>query len=779
MMEDAVEDTDLQAQMRSDRAYLDLGAGVTEYLTEERYYRRRNDWRDLSKLQPSKAYTRFMLPPSENLCQPESAMTSRYCHTSINKFRFPVFAVKWSPEGRRLMTASQNGEFTLWNSFGFIADKTLGGEVAVRAMTWSRSGEWLITGDMEGSLKYWNPQMKLFQDWKGHDGPIRSVSFCPTDLKFCTGSDDNFVKIWDFEARKEELTLRGHGFDVKACEWHPFKSLILSGSRDNQCKLWNPRTGKELRTIGGHKNTISVVRWNPINGNWFATASRDKTVRIYDLRYIRRDDSCLHLLEGHSCEVYSAAWHPQHEEVLATGGFDGSLLFWLVNGYGSEAHVQASVPAAHEGAIWSMDWNLAGHLLCTGSNDRTCKFWSRMRPGSTELDLYNGYLRNVTELDVMKEMNRAPPPLLEYQTFQEQREADEEMKAEVEAMEQVDASGKLQLEHMIDPRFREKALSQIRLQKNLGTVSIPGVGMIDARAAESQPGLLLVPPQSSTNSDGKNYNPDPSEVSFLSVMTSSLLERQNNNMQTNNMNSTNAGNSAPAVDPKTLPEPRLVGFVKMYDESKGFGFIRPYDKSLDDLFIQKTDIIQGYGKDGEQRLDKQDVVVFRFESGVNKLNGNLQSKAKEVIHEKYDPERVQLQKSQQRDEPRSRPDNNRQQQQRRPYDNDTNRHDTNRNDSNRGGRYNNDRDGRQGNADRYDNRDRHDNRQGNRSRNDYDNRPPPDNRPARHNRPNPEELLYELQKHKDNPDQINAILTHYGVSVEDVQLMITEQNRSR
>lgn len=40
-------------------------------------------------------------------------------HSSLNKFKHPVNVVKWTPDGRRLLTGSSSGEFTLWNGMGF------------------------------------------------------------------------------------------------------------------------------------------------------------------------------------------------------------------------------------------------------------------------------------------------------------------------------------------------------------------------------------------------------------------------------------------------------------------------------------------------------------------------------------------------------------------------------------------------------------------------------------------------------------------------------------
>ena len=47
---------------------------------------------------------------------------------------------------------------------------------------------------------------------------------------------------------------------------------------------------------------------------------------------------------------------------------------------------------AHEGMVWSLAWHPLGHILCSGSNDHTSKFWTRNRPGDRLKDRYNtGY----------------------------------------------------------------------------------------------------------------------------------------------------------------------------------------------------------------------------------------------------------------------------------------------------------------------------------------------------------------------------------------------------
>jgi polyadenylation factor subunit 2 len=72
----------------------------------------------------------------------------------------------------------------------------------------------------------------------------------------------------------------------------------------------------------------------------------------------------------------AVAWHPIHHDYLVTGGSDGSILHWNV-GHGAPLDV---VQFAHESNVWALAFHPLGHLLASGSNDHTTRFWSRARP---------------------------------------------------------------------------------------------------------------------------------------------------------------------------------------------------------------------------------------------------------------------------------------------------------------------------------------------------------------------------------------------------------------
>ncbi|XP_053679913.1 pre-mRNA 3' end processing protein WDR33 [Anopheles nili] len=363
------------------RKTVDYNASIIKAL-ECRTWQR--DYRDRRGLQPESIYIPELLPPPSYMDNPSNAVTTRFVKTATNKMRCPIFTLAWTPEGRRLITGASSGEFTLWNGLMFNFETILQAhDVSVRTMVWSHNDNWMVTGDHGGFVKYWQSNMNNVKMFQAHKDPIRGISFSPSDSKFASCSDDGTVRVWDFLRCQEERVLRGHGADVKCVHWHPQKALIVSGSKDNQqpIKLWDPKCGQALATLHAHKSTVMDLKWND-NGNWLVTASRDHLLKLFDLRNLSEE---VQVFRGHKKEASAVSWHPVHEGLFASGGSDGSILFWNV---GTDKEV-GSIDMAHDSIVWTLAWHPLGHILCSGSNDHTVKFWTRNRPGDQMRDKYN------------------------------------------------------------------------------------------------------------------------------------------------------------------------------------------------------------------------------------------------------------------------------------------------------------------------------------------------------------------------------------------------------
>ena len=347
-----------------------------------------------------------MIPPVGRPTQAADTIPTKHLHSSLNKIKHPVNVVRWTPQGRRLLTASTSGEFTLWNGTGFNFETIMQAhDSAIRALEYSHSDEWLVSGDHDGVIKYWLPNFNNVENIEAHSDPIRDLAFSPQDNKFVTASDDSTLKIFDFAGGKQESKLEGHGWDAKSVDWHSRLGLIVSGSKDHLVKLWDPRQRNCLTTLHGHKSTVTKVSFEKVQGNCLATSARDQTARVFDLRVMR--DICL--LKGHEKDISTLTWHPIHANLLSTGGLDGAIHHYMLDTPNPPPGQALTVspwdspdptstppqsiwpmhklPYAHDYAVWTLDWHPMGHIMASGSNDRITRFWTRARPGDVDVTM--------------------------------------------------------------------------------------------------------------------------------------------------------------------------------------------------------------------------------------------------------------------------------------------------------------------------------------------------------------------------------------------------------
>lgn len=128
----------------------------------------------------------------------------------------------------------------------------------------------------------------------GHTAAIFDFEFNPFhDQIIATGSDDCTAKVWGIPG-EDGLTenlhdplvdLDGHMKKVVFTKFHPTAANVLAtASADRTVKLWDIEAGGEAKqTLEGAEATFQDLVFN-YNGSQLATSSKDKKLRIYDPR---------------------------------------------------------------------------------------------------------------------------------------------------------------------------------------------------------------------------------------------------------------------------------------------------------------------------------------------------------------------------------------------------------------------------------------------------------------------------------------------------------------
>ena len=297
---------------------------------------------DRRLMQPHYSHLKHIMTPYGNRANPVDGICTRFLRKGLikpNKIQMNVAV--WSADARWLVLGTQSGDIALWEGdtlkvhkvVSVPAHKVLDGDrvkesIPITAMAWNNHGNVLVTGDNRGTIQYCDETFRnitVINEAHSSGSAIRGLSYSPLDSKLVSCGDDALLHIWGVGQIVPERTLEGHQSDVKSVDWHPHRALIASASRDATLRLWDPRQVGPLSTLYGHKKQVNVCSWNK-NGNWLASGSKDGLVKLYDIRTMKEFE----MLRGQNSDICSLGWHPHHETLLLSGGYNGSLIYWLV-----------------------------------------------------------------------------------------------------------------------------------------------------------------------------------------------------------------------------------------------------------------------------------------------------------------------------------------------------------------------------------------------------------------------------------------------------------------
>lgn len=136
------------------------------------------------------------------------------------------------------------------------------------------------------------------------------------DGKTLAGAGNNgSLYLWDVAQNSTVRELKdATGSPLTALTYSPDGKSLITGDNNGVIEIHDAVSGAIQRTLSGHSSAIETIRYNH-KGNFLATASKDRTVRLWNMDKLREQPI---VLSDHQDWVWSATFTPDDEQLLAS-----------------------------------------------------------------------------------------------------------------------------------------------------------------------------------------------------------------------------------------------------------------------------------------------------------------------------------------------------------------------------------------------------------------------------------------------------------------------------
>ncbi|CAM8934830.1 hypothetical protein QQ045_014221 [Rhodiola kirilowii] len=205
------------------------------------------------------------------------------------------------------------------------------------------------------------------RDYQGHKKKVHSVAWNCTGTKLASGSVDQTARVWHIEphghGKVKDVELKGHTDSVDQLCWDPkHADLVATASGDKTVRLWDARSGKCSQQAELSGENINIT-YKP-DGTHVAVGNRDDELTILDVRKFKP----IHKRKF-NYEVNEIAWNMTGEMFFLTTG-NGTV---EVLTYPSLKPLDTLM--AHTAGCYCIAIDPIGRYFAVGSADSLVSLW--------------------------------------------------------------------------------------------------------------------------------------------------------------------------------------------------------------------------------------------------------------------------------------------------------------------------------------------------------------------------------------------------------------------
>ncbi|MGA7317211.1 MAG: TIR domain-containing protein [Silvibacterium sp.] len=286
--------------------------------------------------------------------------------------------VGFSADGKRLLTAGDDGIVRVWNMETDSLMLVLNAhKKPVTSAVFSPDGRLILTAsgsaisNGENVARVWDASSgALLEQLEGHTGYITNAAFSHDGKSILTAGSDRTARVWDAASGRQKAVLTGHTAALTSAGFAVDDRSAFTTSLDGKAEKWDLAVANPVHSFE-HVGEVYALALSP-NGALAATTERgfadvESAANLQKWCQIPADDA--------DHDVIGVAFSPDSKSI-ATAGTDGvAMVASLPSAPLGDGFCQAIRLVGHNGSINRVVFTPDGRNLITASDDHTARVW--------------------------------------------------------------------------------------------------------------------------------------------------------------------------------------------------------------------------------------------------------------------------------------------------------------------------------------------------------------------------------------------------------------------